>query len=103
MKMGMSEQLEFDFEWPSSRPPDYFEKLLGKTVRCAVPVDFWSDDWHDGLRARVYVGMICNHYNGGFCLQPPLRQHGADEERGHCFPVTDEMTFEVLPGKMADY
>jgi len=99
----MSEQLEFDLEWPPGRPPDYFEKLLGKTVKCTVPVNFWSDDWHDGMRARIYVGTVCSHHDGGFCLQPPLRQQGISDDRGRCFRVTNEMSFEVLPGKMADY
>jgi hypothetical protein len=96
-------QLELELEWPSGRAPDYYEKLRGKAVRCTVPVEFWSDDWHDGMRQRVYIGTICGHYAGGWCLQPPDRQQGISEERGQCFPVTNQMRFEVLPGRPEDY
>jgi hypothetical protein len=96
-------QLELELKWPSGHAPDYYEKLMGKTVRCTVPVEFWSDHWHDGMREYTFVGTLCGHHEGGWCLQPPPRAQGISKERGQCFLVTNTMKFEVLPGRPEDY
>jgi hypothetical protein len=99
----VSIQPELPLDWPPEPREKMYERLTGKTVRVTVPVDFWTDDWHDGMRARVYVGRVCGCHRGGFCLQPPDRAQGLPEERGRCFPLADAMTFEKLPGRLADY
>lgn len=80
-----------------------YRDFFGKNVRCTVPVDFYSDDWHDGMREKVYVGQVCSCHRGGICLQPPNRQQGISKDRGVCFPVTASMRLEVLDGKLSDY
>lgn len=82
---------------------EQFKEFFGKVVRCTIPVSFWDPDWHDGMRARVYIGTVCSHHEGGVCLQPPPRAQGIDEERGQCFPLTGGMSVEVLPGTIRDY
>lgn len=93
----MSEdQLQLPYEWP----PGTWEALFpffGKGVLCTVPVKFYSDEWHDGVRSVTYVGTVCSHHAGGFCLQPPARQQGIDEKRGQCFVLTGEEKLEPLP------
>jgi len=96
------EQAELDFDWPEGSYERY-RKVFGQVVRCTVPVKFYSPDWHDGMRFRVYVGRVCGHYEGGICLQPQDRAQGVDEDRGKCFLLTREMVLEILPGKLADY
>ncbi len=103
-KAQRQDRLRDALEWsPAKRMADLCEKLKGKTVRCTVPTDSWSDDWHDGLRARVYVGTVCCHHEGGFCLQPPPRGQGIPVDRAQCFPLTERMRFEELPGGPGDY
>jgi hypothetical protein len=75
------DQLELDLEWPEGSYEKY-QKFFGCVVKCTVPVEFWSDDWHDGMRARIYIGRICSHETGGVCLQPPYRAQGVSEDRG---------------------
>lgn len=99
----IAEQLELPLVWPSGHSPVWFKHMTGKTVRCVAPVGFWTDDWHDGMRERVYVGTLCSCHRGGWCLQPPPRNQGVDRDLGQCFSVTPEMTFEILPGKPGDY
>jgi hypothetical protein len=98
----VSEQLELDLGWPEGSYERY-RNYFGRLVRCTVPVKFYSSDWHDGMRAQVYIGTICSCYKGGVCLQPPLRAQGVSEERGQCFPLTSSMQLEILPGKLRDY
>jgi hypothetical protein len=99
----VSEQTELDLDWPSGHAPDYYNKMLGKAVRVTVPVEFWTGDWHDGMRARIYIGTLCGHHEGGYCLQPQDRAQGVSPEHGRCFPVNGKMTIEVLPGRPEDY
>jgi hypothetical protein len=97
----MSEQQELDYTWPAGSY-EHYRPFLGKVVRCTVPVEWWSDDWHRGMRERVYVGRVCSHHNpleGAFCLQPH-RHQGIESP---CFPLTPEMRLEVLPGNAKDY
>lgn len=82
---------------------EQFREFFGKVVRCTVRVDFWSDDWHDGMRARQYIGRVTSHHEGGVCLQPPIRGQGIDEKRAQCFPLTSDMKLDVLPGSLGDY
>jgi hypothetical protein len=100
--MSEPEQAELDLEWPEGSYERYMA-FFGKTVKCTVPVEFWTDDWHDGMRARVYVGTVTGHWGGGVCLQPPLREQGISEERANCFPLKNNMKLEILPGKAKDY
>jgi len=95
-------QAELDLGWPEGSYERY-RNVFGRLVRVIVPVEFWTDDWHDGMRSRGYTGTVCSHHLGGVCLQPPVRAQGLPEERARCFPLTDSMTIELLPGKPADY
>lgn len=95
-------QQELGLLWPEGSYERY-RKEFGKVVKCTVPVEFWSDDWHDGMRFKVYIGTVCSHHEGGVCLQPPPREQGIDEDRAQCFPLTSRMKLEVLPGKLKDY
>lgn len=99
--MSVIEQQELDFGWPEGSYERY-RNIFGKTVRCWVPVEFWTDDWHAGMRWRVYVGVVCSHHEGGICLQPHAHSQ-AEQDRPQCFPLTKEMKLEVLPGKAKDY
>jgi hypothetical protein len=96
------EQLELSLGWPEGSY-EFYQVYFGRAVKCTVPVPFWSDDWHDGMRSRSYIGNVCSCHKGGICLQPPIREQGVPEERGQCFLLTSDMTLELLPGKLRDY
>jgi hypothetical protein len=96
------EQLELPLGWLDDSFEKY-RKFYGRVVRCTVPVEFYSDDWHDGMRSRTYIGTVCSHHEGGVCLQPPMRAQGVSEDSGKCFLLTSDMILELLPGKIRDY
>lgn len=101
----MIEQPELEFDWPEGSYERY-RKFFGKTVRCWVPVEFWTDDWHRGMRWRVYVGEVCSHFGPGgqVCLQPAHHsQAGQFIAMGQCFPLRKDMKLEIIPGKARDY
>lgn len=69
-----------------------------------VPAD-WSDvyaKYRDQLGKPAIVevppqkllGQICFHHEGGVCFQPV---------QGECFPITSDMTLEILPGHLRDH
>lgn len=73
----------------------------GKPAYVEIPVTFWSDDWHTGLRSRRYLGNVCLHVGGGFCVQPQNYQ-GWPEPL--CIPFDPvSVTITVLAGKLGDY
>ncbi len=86
-------QDELPFKWPAGSW-GAIQPFFGRKVRCWFPVLYYSGDWHDGMRFRVYEGTVAGHHEGGFCLQPPYPGQGW-EYRGRCIPLTGESGYRL--------
>jgi hypothetical protein len=82
------------------------KELFGNPVYAQVPEDFWTDDWCRGVRCKTYLGQLCDHSNpdeGRWCVQPRQESQAADLV-AHCIVINpDQVTIQVLDGKLSDY
>ncbi len=86
---------ELDLEFPSGSYEKY-RKYFGKKVLCKVPVEWWSDLWHTGVRFLIYEGNVCSHHTGGVCLVQPPAEQGWQQQGDRCFVLTDEMELSLM-------
>lgn len=78
-------------EVPATIRLSELRKFILRAVYCTVSAS--EDDKADGLVRKTYVGSLCNHHEGGFCVQTV----------GNCFPVEAGMELEILPMTWREY
>jgi hypothetical protein len=91
-------QAQLALEWPSgsyARYKDYF----GQYVLATIPVQWWSPEWHQGLRRKVMVGRVVSHHVTGeaeVCVEPPVAEQGWEGHGPRCVPLRDDIKLEIL-------
>jgi hypothetical protein len=74
----------------------------GKSVIVEIPEEFWTDEYLSGVWSIKYIGILCDHYEGGICVQPVTVSQAASP---NCIIIPDitKASITVLDGKISDY
>lgn len=100
--MELEGQLPLELEWPEGSYERYAD-VFGQVVLLTVPVEWWSEEWHTGLRYKTYVGRVTSCHKGGCCVQTYTPAQGLYGDMMQCIPLMDNMEVIAQPGKLADY